>query len=1102
MSLPCGCCQGVEPVTPLTLANRPGLNSLAYRVGTYATFFETMRARLSGSDLKNAAGQLPLALLKTRDADDPSIAFLDVWAVVADVLTFYQERIANEGYLRTATERRSVHELARLVGYALRPGVASSVFLAYTVDPKSEAVIPAGSAAQSVPGPGELPQTFETSDPLTARGVWSNLPPRMTQPQILSTTATEIYLDGTSTNLKPNDRLMLDIDGQQVVKNVATVDADFTNKRTKVTLQKPPAAVAGAVAKMIAAQSATSKTTILSPVDGLIGSVKTLSAPPATHPANSLLLARNVKQTFTPQTDTIPSLVTTFHPEVKRTVYTAMKNTVINPALPPKIYAFRAQAAPFGNNAPQKPILDPRGTVIGTEEWPLNGSTQISISIVSDLLKSTTPEEPGTFLRATATTHETLTASVTIKQGNVSASAVFPFPPKDPKVPVGVWEVVVTRLTKDQYVEFEFKFPSPINRDFLLTGQALSLELKSDHLSQPVKVPVGQSVSSLTDTESLTVSYRVGTALFALTDEAALPPDNPSDLPLDMAYDQIIPDSWVIVERADRKDPLIAQAASVQKVARNDYGLSGRVTELTLKKPWLDDKDLMLSVARETSVFAQSEELTLAEEPITDDIQRVRIELGDLYGGLQSGRWLIVQGERTDIPNTSGVVAAELVMLSGVDQDVQNTASPSAASHLADGKSPETVAKLIPAPGEKTHTFLNLASPLAYTYKRDSVAIYGNVARATNGETRNEILGSGDSSQELQEFVLHQSPLTYVASTTPAGAQTTLQVRVNNLLWHEVDTLAGSGPSDRVYITQTDDKDVTTVIFGNGEKGARLPTGVQNVNAAYRNGIGSAGNVAAGQVTLLNTRPLGVTAVVNPLPATGGADRDSRDQARRNVPLAVTALDRLVSVQDYANFARTFAGIGKASAARLSDGHRQLLHVTVAGTNDIPIAQGSDLYTNLYQALQQFGDPFEPLRVDERELVVLVIAARVQVLPDYQWTFVAPQIRATLLDTFGFDKRDLGQSVYLSEVISAIQQVRGVNYVDVTSLDGISESDSSDTDKLKAKLAQITSASQPKSTIPVRLAILDPNQKILLPAQLAFLTPNIPDALILTEITQ
>ena len=45
-----------------------------------------------------------------------------------DVLTFYQERIANEGYLRTATERRSMLELARAIGYELSPGVAASTY--------------------------------------------------------------------------------------------------------------------------------------------------------------------------------------------------------------------------------------------------------------------------------------------------------------------------------------------------------------------------------------------------------------------------------------------------------------------------------------------------------------------------------------------------------------------------------------------------------------------------------------------------------------------------------------------------------------------------------------------------------------------------------------------------------------------------------------------------------------------------------------------------------------------------------------------------------------------------------------------------------------
>src|SRR5262245_19567595 len=100
----CGCNSSMEGIT-----NRPGLIALSYRVGTHSTFLQSMLAKLSSSERPS------LAALKTRDVSDPAIAFLDGWATVADVLTFYQERLANEGYLRTATERLSVLELARLV---------------------------------------------------------------------------------------------------------------------------------------------------------------------------------------------------------------------------------------------------------------------------------------------------------------------------------------------------------------------------------------------------------------------------------------------------------------------------------------------------------------------------------------------------------------------------------------------------------------------------------------------------------------------------------------------------------------------------------------------------------------------------------------------------------------------------------------------------------------------------------------------------------------------------------------------------------------------------------------------------------------------------
>jgi predicted phage baseplate assembly protein len=492
-------------------------------------------------------------------------------------------------------------------------------------------------------------------------------------------------------------------------------------------------------------------------------------------------------------------------------------------------------------------------------------------------------------------------------------------------------------------------------------------------------------------------------------------------------------------------------------------------------------------------IYAQSEELTLAEEPIANPIcdgVAEPIELDGLYDGLGAGRWLIISGERSDIAGTSGVKVCELVMLAGVKHGIKQVADPNATD-------PSKAATMDLAE-DRTHTFIQLSDALAYCYKRDTVTIYGNVVKATHGETRSEVLGSGDGSKALQEFTLRQPPLTHVSAPNPAGVECTLVVHVNDVQWHEADSLAVLQPTDRKFITRTDDDGNTTVVFGNGQRGARLPTGQENVKAVYRNGIGKPGNVKADQVTLLSTRPLGVNAVTNPLRASGGADKEGRDQARQNAPLAVATLDRLVSTQDYADFARTFAGIGKASAGRLSDGFRQLVHVTIAGADDIPIEETSDLYRNLSKALHDFGDPYLPIQVEVRRLLLLVIQARVRVLPDYLWEKVEPNVRAALLEKFSFASRELGQDALLSEAISAIQSVEGVQFVDVDKFDGIGEKQvvqvlAGDATKNLGHLIKL------KKRVTADLAEdkTGPDKSIQA-AEVAYFSPDVPDTIILS----
>ncbi len=928
--------------------NRPGLGAISYRIGTFSSFFEAMKARLSSADYPGLAG------LRTRDSSDWSIALLDAWASLADVLTFYQERIANEGYLRTATERLSVLEQGRTVGYALRPGVAATAYFAYSMDPSSDVTVPAGTRAQSVPAQGQLPQSFETSDDVHARGAWNALGVRKTQPQRidLSTSApSELHLQGANLKLNPDDVLLI-VDPNhlnagatnepfaalvRVTSAVAhTPPGQTSPSQTHVTLQTiwPQDAAMRETLASGAPSTAAEQPTPETLLAGYGAVEAQLLAPPAAHPPNAQRLPQTVATAFAGGSDAIAKALTVMYPALESTLVPALQQAVASPALPVEVYAFRVNALPFGANAPMQLLgftddREDRLRNVGEyQEWTLAGD-----------------EHPMT-------------------------------------------------LYLDRY------YPS------IVAGNAQA-----------------------------------------------------------NSYVAIIPAGPPGVAQ-----PEISAITNVSKIGRAQYGISGTISQLTLAQDWYRPPGRerpRITFLRHSQVYAQSEQLTLADVPIADPLPAsspAAIELDDVYDGLDPGRWLIVAGTRTDVP---GAPAAELVMLSTSQHSLDPT-----------------------LPGDTLHTTLTLSDPLSYQYDRRSVQVYGNVVRATQGETRSEVLGSGDGSVALQQFTLKASPLTYVPAPTASGVQSTLQVSVNGLPWFGSGDFDALGPTDRAFITATDDSGRTTLTFGDGVHGARLPTGVENVTATFPVGIGQSGNVDAGQITLLTTRPLGVKALSNPLPASGGADPEDADQGRKNVPLAAAALDRIVSVADYAAVARTFAGVAKAAAARLS-GAPATVQVTLAADGDATVDATSPLLQNLVATLQSQGDPHATLDVQGRSLIVLILSAHVGLQPRYQWESVAAAIRSALLDTFGFDQRSLAQDVYLSEAIAAIQSVAGVASVSVDVFQGVQDSAAA------TALGELGSATA-QTTITASPAQRNGDGTIA-PAQLAIFKAELPESIVLQE---
>jgi hypothetical protein len=888
----CGCCEP-DPL-PSPIYNRPGLPALSYRAGSYGTFLRRMMNRLSAFALPDGdhEGERPLADLSTRELDDPSVALLDASAVVADVLTFYQERIANEGFLRTSVERQSILELAREIGYELSPGVAAGTYLAFTIEEApgapTSAEIPQGSKVQSIPPQDKLPQTFETTEAITAHKEWNAIKPRMTRGQHIWTDTKRLFLAGTATNLKQGDRMLIVVQQGNTtlaeIKRVFKVEVDQDNKRTTVDLDAFP-----------------SITTLGGPwlptgtVD--INTKIPFNAANATQ----YIINRNWDN------DDLNTFLTVNEWDADQLLAFMAEYRSSYPDVSGSAYAMRSTVGIFGNNAP---------------------------------LRASLPKDDN--------------GNVTYPGGNWDQA--------------GGWSIWLHQQTSDYY------------------GSA--------------------------------------------------------DIYLERVVDGLVPRSWVVLETPFYAT-LYYKIESVIERSLAAFAMSAKLTGVNLLKTdntALDNAGKPTGYAvRATTAHVKSELLSLTEMPNNEMLSKgsSNLPLNGLVLGLAVGQKVMLSGERWD---AEGVMASETLVIKTIN-------------HYGG------------------YSYVTFEQGFQHSYKRETATINGNVSPATHGETTSEILGSGSGAQTNQRFTLRRPPLTYVSAPTPSGTESTLEVRVNDLLWAESSSLYPLGPRDEGYIVRIGDDGKATVVFGDGKHGARLPSGSNNVVATYRTGIGLDGEVDAGTLTMLSSKPLGVKSATNPIAASGADDPEKLDNARANAPLTVRTLDRIVSLADYEDFARAFAGVGKAQAVDLWSGETHLVHVTVAGANGDPIDDDSDLYRNLIDGINNARDPAQIVRVDSFSRLLFNLEANIAVdSPKYIKENVFAEIEAALLEAFAFEKRAFGQLVTSAEVITIIQEIEGVIAVDLDAL--YLSSDGADF----------------KSLLPAQIARVEDDGDILL-AQLLLINP-------------
>ena len=329
---------------------------------------------------------------------------------------------------------------------------------------------------------------------------------------------------------------------------------------------------------------------------------------------------------------------------------------------------------------------------------------------------------------------------------------------------------------------------------------------------------------------------------------------------------------------------------------------------------------------------------------------------------------------------------------------------------------------------------------------------YSGLVPALNGaSTLGESIGVSDGTPS-QRFTLFRTPVVdgsvVIYVDEGQGPQP----------WQYFQRIVDAFSSDPAYTLNTDANGVVSVIFGDSVTG-QIPTPGAAITADYMVGGGIVGNVAANTLTQLQTGPGAITSVTNPAPASGGADVETIDHIRIHAPLSITAINRAVTLDDYAALSLNIPSITKAAAMSTAYNAVDLfIHpagdffgygnnptTTVAALNAAVGALAPSITNSSYTGY------LDDKKMVTTSIVVLPpqynnngtrstgyvpcnITATVQVLAQYQNAAVQAAVIAALKNLFLFAVVDFGYRVSLSSVYHAMMNVEGVDYVNVNAL--------------------------------------------------------------------
>lgn len=333
-------------------------------------------------------------------------------------------------------------------------------------------------------------------------------------------------------------------------------------------------------------------------------------------------------------------------------------------------------------------------------------------------------------------------------------------------------------------------------------------------------------------------------------------------------------------------------------------------------------------------------------------------------------------------------------------------------------------------------------------------AVKGSVnVLATQGTTISDEYLGDSTGASYEVFTIGRHPV----------IQKTTSVTANGVAYREVDYLIDSGYNDPSYVVTTDANGVSYIKFGDNVSGRIPPAG--SIYVTYRVGGGASGNVGPNTLNYSLTNVISGVTVNNQEAAYGGSDAESTDSIRFNAPFALTALDRAVSLSDYAALAIKVPSVGKA-VADAAVYNSIILYMAPYGDNSLgtpgvdangdPTEVFNNAVTDIFNFITDKAPATTTLTILPPKYVPINITMDLYVSPQYKQATVTTGVLTSLNEILSGDNTIFGEKFVLQYVLAAVLGTSGAEYGDVSLL---TRSEASFTGDIIAGSATVTNVS-------------------------------------------